>query len=186
MRRAKSWAVVCALLGAVALIPACDAGGIGDPCIPEDEYSDTFSGFALTEVNTESRSFQCRSRLCLVNHFQGRVSCPYGQSAEQAANNPACLLPGSIDPVRAAVKPQLLARRTDDAVYCSCRCAGPDPDARYCDCPSGFSCSPVVPDFGVGEAQLPGSYCVRADTEYTPVKIGPETCDPALANCPVE
>jgi hypothetical protein len=101
MRRAKSWAVVCALLGSVALIPGCDADGIGDPCIPEDEYTDTFSGFAVTEVNTESRSFQCQSRLCLVNHFQGRVSCPYGQSAEQAASNPACALPGSAEPVRA-------------------------------------------------------------------------------------
>lgn len=183
MSRAKSWAVVCVLLAGVAVVPGCDADGVGDPCIPEDEYSDTFSGFAVTEVNTESRSFQCRSRMCLVNHFQGRVSCPYGQSDEQAASDPRCALPGGSEPVLTAVKPQLVGRRTDDAVYCSCRCAGPDPSARYCECPSGFSCSPVVPDFGVGEAQLPGSYCIRAESEYVPAQLGPDTCDPAVANC---
>ncbi len=186
MRRTRFWVVVCVLLGGLAVIPGCDADGVGDPCVPEDEYSDTFSGFAVTEVNTESRSFQCQSRLCLVNHFQGRVSCPYGQTAEQAANNPGCSIPSSSEPVRTAVKPELVDRRTEDAVYCSCRCAGPDESARYCECPSGFSCSPVVPDFGTGTAQLPGSYCVRAGSEYSPAKVGPATCDAAAANCPVD
>lgn len=186
MRRAKSWAVVCVLLGGLAVIPGCDADGVGDPCIPEDEYSDTFSGFAVSEVNTESRSFQCQSRLCLVNHFQGRVSCPYGQTAEQAANGSGCSIPGSTEPVLSAVKPQLLDRRTDDAVYCSCRCAGPDPSARYCECPSGFSCSPVVPDFQIGNAQLPGSYCIREGTEYSRTTLGPASCDAAVANCPTD
>ena len=58
----------------------CAEGGVGDPCIPEAEYDTCFAGFSVTEVNTESRSFQCQTRLCLVNHFQGRVSCPYGQT----------------------------------------------------------------------------------------------------------
>ena len=68
---------VAALLGLAAL--GCEPGGVGDPCTPEDEYEPSFSGFAQTEVNVESRSFQCETRLCLVNHFKGRVSCPYGQ-----------------------------------------------------------------------------------------------------------
>ena len=58
----------------------CQSSGVGDPCIPEAEYSPTFTGFDKTEVNVESKSFQCLTRLCLVNHFQGRVSCPYGQN----------------------------------------------------------------------------------------------------------
>ncbi len=66
---------------AVLAGPGCAQGGVGDPCIPEAEYDTCFAGFAVTEVNTESRSFQCQTRLCLVNHFQGRVSCPYGQVA---------------------------------------------------------------------------------------------------------
>jgi hypothetical protein len=117
-----------------------------------------------------------------VNHFQGRVSCPYGQAAEGGG----CLLPGGAEPIRAVVKPQLLQRRAQDAVYCSCRCAGPEPDARYCECPSGFSCSRVVPDFELGAAQLPGSYCIREGSEYSSVRVGTGTCDAALANCEVE
>jgi hypothetical protein len=59
----------------------CEGGGVGDPCVPEDEYRENFPGFDLTEANIESRSFQCQTRVCLVNHFQGRVSCRLGQAA---------------------------------------------------------------------------------------------------------
>jgi ankyrin repeat protein len=37
-------------------------------------------------VNVESRSFQCETRLCLAANFQGRVSCPYGQSLAGGAS----------------------------------------------------------------------------------------------------
>jgi hypothetical protein len=71
-------------VAAVASIPlACQSGGVGDPCTPEDEYNPQFSGFKLTEENIESRSFQCQTRICLVNHFQGRTSCPLGQPAPE-------------------------------------------------------------------------------------------------------
>src|ERR1700729_56477 len=67
----------------------CQSTGIGDPCTPEREYDTTFSGFVEQEVSTEGESFQCQSRLCLVNHFQGRVSCPYGQDMNGAGQLPA-------------------------------------------------------------------------------------------------
>lgn len=57
----------------------CKASGVGDPCIPEQEFDVNFAGFDPNEVNVESKSFQCLTRLCLVNHFRGRVTCPYGQ-----------------------------------------------------------------------------------------------------------
>ncbi len=70
---------VGAIAAGAALPASCQTGGIGDPCTPEDEYRGQFAGFQLTQENIESRSFQCESRICLVNFFQGRVSCPAGQ-----------------------------------------------------------------------------------------------------------
>ena len=60
----------------------CQSTGVGDPCTPEKEYDPTFAGFVEQEVSTEGESFQCQTRLCLVNHFQGRATCPYGQDAD--------------------------------------------------------------------------------------------------------
>jgi hypothetical protein len=89
--------------------------------------------------------------------------------------------------VSVAVKAQLLDRRADDAVYCSCRCSGPDPGARYCECPSGFSCSEVVPDLVPGRAQLPGGYCIRAGSAYSAEDVSEtKLCDRALGNCGTE
>ena len=50
-------------------------------CTPDEEYDPTFQGFSIQDVSVESKSYVCLSRLCLVNHFQGRVTCPYGQTA---------------------------------------------------------------------------------------------------------
>ena len=98
----------------------CKASGVGDPCIPEKEFDPSFTGFDPGEVNVESKSFQCLTRLCLVNHFRGRVTCPYGQNKD-ASGLPtidgatggafgqqdsfkqtvqACLIPGGTDPTK--------------------------------------------------------------------------------------
>jgi hypothetical protein len=173
----------------------CESGGVGAPCIPEDEYKQNFSGFALQEVNVESRSFQCETRVCIVNHFQGRVSCPYGQADPEGSTVPVtdrtrCRVPGgdgtlctdangdvvvcgagtnNVDEIRQPVDPQLIFRNAEDTVYCSCRCKGPDANAVYCECPSGFTCSELVRDIGVpGRGQLVGSYCIKPGTEYDP------------------
>jgi hypothetical protein len=68
------------LVLAPALLQGCSQTGVGDPCTPAREYDPTFLGFDPGEVNVESKSFQCQTRLCLANHFRGRVSCPYGQT----------------------------------------------------------------------------------------------------------
>jgi hypothetical protein len=192
MPSAVSWSV--SLLLAWAAL-ACEPGGVGDPCTPEDEYQQDFNGFQVTETNVESRSFQCATRLCLVNHFQGRVSCRLGQGTEGVpytdplgdpvpANengswSPKCSIPGtavdrvnrgSKDNVTVEVPAQLQERQTEQAVYCSCRCDGPDKNARYCECPEGFQCEPLVDDFQITKAagQLAGSYCIRAGSKYNP------------------
>jgi hypothetical protein len=150
-----------ALLGLFPL--ACQPGGVGDPCTPEDEYNVGFSGYDAKEVNVESKSFQCETRVCLVNHFQGRVSCKYGQVA--GAGN--CTVPGDPKrPITVEVSPQIKLRTADKAVYCSCRCDGDDKNARYCKCPSGYACDHLVDNLNLGGGQLAGSYCVRDGTQY--------------------
>jgi hypothetical protein len=199
-----------ASLGLMAL--GCDSGGIGDPCVPEDEYQQTFNGFAETEVNVESKSFQCETRVCLVNHFKGRVSCPYGQTqadiddpTKGAAHPLRCRVPGTdgshclqngqqvdcdmapgatnIDAIEVPVAPQLLERTAQDTVYCSCRCKGPDPNANYCECPSGYECSELVKELGLpGRAQLAGSYCIKQGTAYSLRNLGASECRSEQAN----
>lgn len=172
MKRTLRVLSVLSAIVLTGLATACQTGGVGDPCTPEDEYDINFSGFSVEEVNVESRSFQCETRVCLVNHFQGRVSCPYGNDASSvnAGKNQKpgnCFIPGSQDPIKVAVDPQIQTRQANNSVYCSCRCAGPDKNARYCDCPSGFACEKLVDKLPLGEgAQLAGSYCVREGTVY--------------------
>lgn len=190
---------VVAFLVALAAT-GCEAQGIGDPCIPEDEYRANFSNFAVSEAYIESRSFQCETRLCLVNHFQGRVSCPYGQTPEDLSQ-PAdakerCRLPGTDgvdadEAIDVAVKPWLVERAPDESVYCSCRCDGPDPNASYCECPSGYACEELVPLLGANQQssatrqQLAGSYCIKAGTKYHP-SVSTSDCqtDPDAEACP--
>ena len=156
-----------ALLGLFPL--ACQPGGVGDPCTPEDEYGVGFSGYDAKEVNVESKSFQCETRICLANHFQGRVSCKYGQDTPASPADARCHVPGdSTKPILVKVDAQLVPRTADRAVYCSCRCDGEDSNARYCKCPSGYACTHLVDNLHLGGSQLAGSYCVRDGTTYDP------------------
>lgn len=178
---AKRFMAGCVVAGALA---ACESGGVGNPCVPEEEYAQDFAAFSAEEMVVETRSMQCETRICLANHFQGRASCPYGQTEQQAANDPRCFVPGTQVPIRGAVSPQLLQRREDDTVYCSCRCDGPDENARYCECPTGFSCEQLVTKLGLGQEELAGSYCIRDGTKFVPrlLKAG-EVCDAGKKNC---
>ena len=183
--RVTNLLVATAVLGLLPL--ACEAGGVGDPCIPEDEYFQNFNGYSQEEVTAESRSFQCETRVCLVHHFQGRASCPYGQNEDEAANNPQCMIPGTSTPVAVPVAPQVTGRREIDSVYCSCRCrniAGKTDDgARYCECPSGYDCEKVIDDVGLGKKQLAGFYCIKQGTKYDPGRIGTPCTRAGGGNC---
>ena len=98
----------------------CNSTGVGDPCTPEAEYSQAFLGFDKAEVNIEAKSFQCQTRLCLANHFQGRVTCPYGQARRATADPPATAY-GTGRTMRlsnapsAAARPSTRRRRHDTA-----------------------------------------------------------------------
>ena len=177
-----------------AASPACKTTGVGDPCTPEQEYDATFTGFDIKQVIAESKSLQCLTRVCLVHHFRGRVSCPYGQTMV----NGGCTIPGTADVIsgdpdlpeatRAVVKPQCLDRRADNAVYCSCRCANAngatDDGANYCSCPDGFTCAQVYPPTGLGNEGLTGGYCVKAGTEFNTAAANcVNECSATAKNC---
>jgi hypothetical protein len=198
-------AVWFAGLGLTALM-GCQATHVGDPCVPESEYDKSFLGFSQSEVSVESKSFQCETRLCLVDHFQGRVSCPYGQGIDGGANAPAkgCVTPGTgvavdgkdsngltVDSTKQAlVEPQCVDRTATNAVYCSCRCAnangGTDDGANYCKCPDGFSCTQLVPSLGAADQGLTGAYCVKNSAPYMAnvcTTAPTSLCQASTANC---
>src|SRR5882672_11007773 len=93
-----------------------------------------------SEANIESCSFQCETRVCIVNHFRGRVSCPYGQKAGVVTDH-GCHVPGETTPIASdvIVAPQCIQRALAQEVYCSCRCVGTDLNGCYCKCPNGFT-----------------------------------------------
>lgn len=197
-------------LASAGLVGCPEIEGVGDPCVPEDEYDTTFSGFSVDQVNVESRSFSCQTRICLVNHFQGRVSCPYGQQdstvaacvdangqntaacrpddADTSLYDASCRIPGQDGTkpdtrVAVPVAGQLVKRQADKAVYCSCRCDGPDAGARYCDCPDGFSCEKLVEDINLGKGQLAGSYCIKSGTKYEKTRVPTDRCSVSAGDC---
>ena len=201
--------ILAAAAAAVAVVAlsgtGCQTTGVGDPCTPEAEYNTSFLGFNFHEVSTESADFQCFSRLCLVNHFQGRVSCPYGQDSMGNGPPPAsgCEVPFIGQPItgyepgtttygdpnaKATVDPQCLDRTADNAVYCSCRCANiagqTDDGAVYCKCPGGFACTQLVATISAtGSQELTGAYCIKSGTEYNADNVCSATCSAALGNC---
>ena len=189
-------ALALAACAGKARTTATDAGfevtGVGEPCVTGDESQPNFSSFAVTELNVETASPACATGLCLVNHFQGRVSCKYGQTDQDlAAGTPRCLVPGSAaTPINVPVLPQLVDRQADKVVYCSCRCDGPDPNARYCACPDGYACTHLFDDLGLpGSTALAGSYCVKDRTQYDPRApqpngvCVPDALDPTQGSC---
>lgn len=147
----KSVFAVVSVVG-LGLVPSCQTGGIGDPCTPEDEFNAAFSGFKVTQENIESRSFQCESRICLVNHFQGRISCPLGQLAKTPCD-PAvgcgdqgdCKSAGTFAPdcdENGDPRCSGLVRSDGSAPKCNskgkfCEC---DPSAGASACPAGYVC----------------------------------------------
>ncbi|HEY0468002.1 MAG TPA: hypothetical protein VGC79_27570, partial [Polyangiaceae bacterium] len=131
----------------------------------------------INEINIEDHSSACRSGLCLGNHFQGLVSCPYGQDAGAGD----CLLPGSLQTVFVAVPPQLVERQAAVASICSCRCDGPGP-GPFCTCPGSMQCEHLIDDVGIG-ADYAGSYCIPNGSAYEPSAPRTECVEP---NCGVK
>jgi hypothetical protein len=127
---------------------------VGDPCVPEDEYLENFAGFKLTEENVESRSFQCQTRICLVNHFQGRVSCPQGQAPPEPCTGDAeCVNAGDTCTVAGVL--------LNDCDPTPCTESGADPDNCNGDQGANPACGGRVCD-------LEGKFCRCTAAEDCP------------------
>ncbi|MGD0528690.1 MAG: hypothetical protein ABSE49_26375 [Polyangiaceae bacterium] len=175
-----------------------DGGGapVGAPCLPYQELSPTFAGFDVAELTVDQGDPACASGVCLVNHFQGRTSCAYGQATDGSGVDAGagCALPGTGAPVAPdgsselgkLVEPQCTDRTPSLDVTCSCRCANAegatDDGASYCSCPSGTVCAQVVPGFVSGDP-LAGGYCVPPGSTYHRDEACSATCDATAGNC---
>lgn len=167
------------LLAAGCLIVGCSSAGpagpgnTGQACVPREEQLAEFGGFAANEVNVAEDSDSCGNNVCLVNAFQGRVTCTYGQAQADSG----CRTADGQQAVGVPVPPQLQSRRPQASVYCSCRCDGPDPNAEYCACPDGFACVPLISD--LGNSADAGAYCVKDQV----AKLDATVCDPETQSC---
>jgi len=155
-----------------ALGMGCAVTGVGDPCIPEDEFNPTYGQSVADDLVIDVNSVQCETRVCLRHYFRGRVSCPFGNGAiggqtgkcqavekkrglytlDGTQNGTLCCpILGDVEEkaVTRPVDAQCNERKANDSVYCSCRCDVPDdPDidrekVTLCKCPTGFTCKPL-------------------------------------------
>lgn len=129
--------------------------GVGEACIDDAEEFPDFSGFSKEEISISEST--CEYGRCVAYHFQGRASCPEGQTEVGSCTTP------SGEPVTVPVQPQLEDRPSDKNVFCSCRCDGPD-DGPFCKCPGGYSCEPLIENLGFDDGWA-GSYCMPVDVK---------------------
>lgn len=142
-------------------LTGCQTSGVGDPCVPQAIPA---GGFGAKDIVIETTSVMCRTRVCLVYQFEGDPThevLPDGTNTcdldGKTPDGTPTMIPTADDP--------LCATRQDirDHVYCSCRCgaSAANSNVPLCDCPSGFSCTPLQEGGGPG---VEGSYCVRGVT----------------------
>ncbi len=82
---------------------ACVANGVGDPCLPtrppldratDPQCAPDAGCFVGGEYFIETRSVQCRTRVCIVNHWDEQ-SAPERRSADAYCS---CRCAGAVDP----------------------------------------------------------------------------------------
>lgn len=116
-------------IGTIATLPlACEASGVGDPCVLDDEYRPDFAGFTLSQDFLETPSLGCRTRVCLINHMQGRVTCPLGQPAPTPCDPAAAECASGEKCVESAVS-AAECTKDSECVSGSCNKAG-----KFCEC----------------------------------------------------
>lgn len=118
---------------------------VGAPCIPGDQNRADFRGYSLEHETIEPSNSACApDHVCLVNHFQGRVGCPRGQSEPKSGRTTE-----DDSAVSVPVCAQCSKRPAATTVHCSCKCAPPagvsTVGETFCTCPAGFECAEIRP-----------------------------------------
>lgn len=177
MNRMVVAACFVGVLGANAL--ACSASGVGDPCIPEDEFLRNSGSAQPNELIIDVNSVQCETRVCLKHYFKGRVSCPYGNGGKSGQT-------GSCQPVKDAKGAVIRGLYTidgkgitDGGVLCcpvlgdvdqaaiknpvDAQCSGRQAkDAVYCSCRCEVPSDPDIDKSQVNLCKCPDGYaCVE-------------------------
>lgn len=143
------------LVLSLTLLAGCPSTGVGDPCRPESVPVDENGnrGFVEEDSYVETSATQCRTRVCLVNEFEGDPTISVEECVRAGQSEPDCVQQGFL-------------READilQNIYCSCRCDtdSGDPNTPLCDCGDGFSCEEIVSQ---GSPGVQGSYCVRIDEQ---------------------
>jgi hypothetical protein len=122
---------------------------VGDPCIPSEEKDPLFQGFHVQQTYVETGAFaSCESGVCLIDFFQGRVSCPLGQAQPERCTGKldtttcgaqkcleSAVLDLSCDPkAKDHGASQCAGRGSCDAMRSRCACASDG------DCPTDMRC----------------------------------------------
>lgn len=148
---------------------------VGAPCTPSLESDPLFAGFKITETTLEAGAPECGGGICMVNHFQGRVSCPLGQPEPTDASGGVGCVP-EVDSQGHAVEAQgscLAGEVCKEAGSLSPACDPSDADADT-------TCLAT----GVGSKCNAEGFCecaTNADCLGTNAPIA--RCDPATRRC---
>lgn len=210
---ARAWRVVPAvaagiLLAVAALSPGCKGvevqtlqpvaeptpGNIGDPCLNPDELYPSVSGHRVNETVLLKPFNACSTGICLINHVQGRATCPLGQDAPTICAGPndtscgsglSCVAAGQNGPTCYFTSEDGGAPVLDasdclsgvcNPVRNTCQCTS---DAH---CPQGTACDPVTQECTRYVCHRPGE-CQSADA--TDAENAGKSCCAGEADVPV-
>lgn len=160
---------------------------VGSECTPRSESAAQFSGFKITEDTLELNAPECGGGHCMINHFQGRVSCPLGQPAptdgagehgcvpEPAGDGEwgrgSCVTGFTCRPVASTSAVCDPAEGEEADIFCANVGQGPCNEGGYCECATDTDCPSfpgVIPVCDVEHKQCVAFACYRPDNCQDP------------------
>lgn len=162
-----------AMAASVGLLQCSSGGGegnVGSICLPTSESNFQFAGYSIKEESIVTNAPECGGGVCLVNHFQGRVSCPLGQEAPTPCSGPGdsscgfeqeCVVAGRLkvdcDPDASGIGCGGFGGTCDaKTLTCICNQTADCPSGTFCDAETQ-QCTSFVCHGGSADCQVAGS-----------------------------